>query len=596
MIKRATKLRFRRRLRMRKLQVEEFGQQAEQQLERNFFRRLERLAFVRRFVAAWLLLLVLLGGCVVAQINGLRTYYQVPQAVPGGTYTEGILGSFTNANPLYATTPVDTSVSKLLFASLMTYDEKNNLKGDLAESIQVDDRGTTYTVKLKPNLTWHDGKPLTAEDVVFTYQTIQHPDAQSPLRSSWKGITVAAGGRRTVTFTLPNQLSAFPYSLTNGIVPKHLLAGKSMSSLRTLAFNSTQPVGAGPFKFKALEVTGADVKSREERIALEPFEQYHAGRPKLSRFVVHSFREEKQLIDSFRKNDIDAMVGLTQVPPELESDGSTRAYNLPQTAAVMTFFKASEGVLADVKVRQALVRATDNEAVIQALGYPTIPVREPLLQTQVGYNPALVQLAYNPALAKQGLEEQGWHVGKGGLRFKDGTPLTFNLIAQDNSEYATVSAELQKQWRKVGVDVEVVLQSGVDFQTTLSSHGYDALLYGISIGKDPDVYVYWDSRQADPRSETRLNFSEFKSQAADIALQAGRTRADASLRAIKYQPFLQAWRDDAPAVGLYQPRFLYVTRIKVYGLNEHPINAEVERYTNVANWMIRSEGAPQTTF
>jgi len=250
-------------------------------------------------------------------------------------------------------------------------------------------------------------------------------------------------------------------------------------------------------------------------------------------------------------------------------------------------------VLADVKVRQALVRATDNEAVIQALGYPTIPVREPLLQTQAGYNPALAQLAYNPTLAKQGLEEQGWHVGKGGIRFKDGTPLTFNLIAQDNSEYATVSAELQKQWRKVGVDVEVVLQSGVDFQTTLSSHGYDALLYGISIGKDPDVYVYWDSRQADPRSETRLNFSEFKSQAADTALQAGRTRADASLRAIKYQPFLQAWRDDAPAVGLYQPRFLYVTRIKVYGLNEHPINAEVERYTNVANWMIRSEGAPQ---
>jgi hypothetical protein len=147
----------------------------------------------------------------------------------------------------------------------------------------------------------------------------------------------------------------------------------------------------------------------------------------------------------------------------------------------------------------------------------------------------------------------------------------------------------------VGVDVQVVLQSGTDFQTTLSSHGYDALLYGISIGKDPDVYVYWDSRQADPRSESRLNFSEWRSTIADDALQAGRTRADMSLRAIKYQPFLQAWRDEAPALGMYQPRSLYIARLKVYGLSEHPINAEVERFTNVHNWMIRTEGVAEVT-
>lgn len=485
------------------------------------------------------------------------------------------------------------AVSELLFASLMTYDEKNNLVGDLAESISLDDRGTTYTLKLRPNLTWRDGKPLTSDDVVFTYQVIQNPDAQSPLRLSWRGITVKALDPRTVTFTLPNQLSAFPYSLTNGIVPKHILAGKSMGSLRTLAFNSSEPVGAGPFCFNALEVSGTTVNNREEQIALEPFKEYHRGEPKLGRFVIHAFRGERQLIESFKSKRVDSMMGLTQVPPELQNDGSTRVYNLPLTAAVMTFFKVSEGVLSDVKVRQALVRATNSEAIIKTLGYPTVPVREPLLQTQIGYNPAYAQFGYDVNAAKKLLDEQGWTPGKGGIRYKDGKPLSFNLVAQDNSEYAVVSAELQQQWRQVGVDVQVVLQDSTDFQTSLSSHGYDALLYGISIGKDPDVYVYWDSRQADPRSETRLNFSEYRSNIADDSLQAGRTRADANLRAIKYQPFLQAWRDDAPAVGLYQPRSLYITRIKVYGLNEHPINAEVERFTNVSNWMIRSKGVPQ---
>lgn len=593
MITRAFKLRFRRRLRMRKLQVEELGQQAEQQLERNFFRRLERLADVRRFVVSWLALLLLLGGAVIAQVRGLGAYYQVPQPVAGGTYTEGILGAFTNANPLYATGSVDVAVSKLLFASLLTYDEKNNLVGDLAESVVPDERGTTYTVKLKPGLSWHDGKPLTAHDVVFTYQVIQNPDAQSPLRSSWQGITVKASDHLTVTFTLPNQLSAFPYSLTNGIVPQHILADKSMKALRTLTFNSSEPVGAGPFKFNALEVSAGAANNREERIALEPFSDYHAGKPKIDRFVIHSFRDESRLVDSFKNSEIDAMAGLTAVPPELQENGSARVYNLPLTAAVMTFFKVSEGILSDTKVRQALVSATHVETIIKQLGYPAVPVREPLLLTQTGYNPLYAQFGYDAQVARNTLEAQGWKVGKDGIRFKDGKPLTFNLVAQDNSEYAIVSAELQRQWREVGVDVQVVLQSGTDFQTTLSSHGYDALLYGISIGKDPDVYVYWDSRQADPRSESRLNFSEWRSAIADDALQAGRTRADANLRAIKYQPFLQAWRDEAPALGMYQPRSLYITRLKVYGLSEHPINAEVERFTNVHNWMIRAEGAPQ---
>lgn len=593
MITRAFKLRFRRRLRMRKLQVEEIGQQAEKQLERNFFRRLERLAGVRRFVAMWLLLLVLLGGCVVAQTRGLRGYYQELQPVAGGTYTEGVLGAFTNANPLYATGSVDVTVSRLLFSSLMTYDEKNNLVGDLAESINVDDRGTTYTLKLKPNIKWHDGKPLTAADVAFTYQLIQNPDAQSPLRLSWQEIQVRVVDSLTVTFTLPNELSSFPYSLVNGIVPKHILQGESMSALRSLSFNSSEPVGSGPFVFETLEVSGGSANKRQERIALKPNERYYRGKPKLERFIVNSFRDESAMVESFRNNDIDAMVGLTQMPVDFQDDGSTRAYNLPLTAAVMTFFRVSEGVLSDVKVRQALVHAANTDKIIEQLGYPAVPVRAPLLQSQLGYNPSFVQPKSNPQMARELLEAQGWKVGKGGVRYKEGTPLRFSLIAQDNGEYGVVAAALQQQWREVGVDAQVVLQSGADFQTTLSSHGYDALLHGISIGKDPDVYVYWDSREADPRSETRLNFSEYRSSTADAALQSGRTRADANLRAVKYAPFLQVWRDDAPALGMYQPRSLYVTRIKVYGLNEHPINSEVERFTNVHNWMVRSEGVAQ---
>jgi len=145
-----------------------------------------------------------------------------------------------------------------------------------------------------------------------------------------------------------------------------------------------------------------------------------------------------------------------------------------------------------------------------------------------------------------------------------------------------------RNWRALGANVTPVLQSLTDFQTTLEFHNYDALLYGVSIGIDPDVFAYWDSSQANILSNTRINFSEYKSTVADASLEAGRTRLDPVLRTIKYKPFLQAWQNDAPALGLYQPRFLYVTRGTVYGLSEHTLNVDTDRYNSVADWEIRT--------
>ena len=589
MILKAIKLRFRRHLRIQKRQVEELGAQAEQQLERNFIKRLERLAPVKGFVASWMLLLVLLGGCVIGQMRGLSAFYQDITPPAGGTYTEGVLGPFTNANPIYASGLANAAVSRLLFSGLLTYDEENKLVGDLAESWTVDARETSYLVKLRPGLTWHDGKPLTSADVLFTYQVIQNPDAQSPLGSSWRGIEVSAPDPLTVKFILPGALSAFPQSLTNGIIPKHILdTDTGLSALRTSQFNTSQPVGSGPFRFSALEVLGSAADTREERIALTAFDKYHLGKPKLDSFVIRTFRSEQRLVDSFKDQEINAMVGLTRLPADVNAS-AVRQYGLPLTAQVMTFFKTSEGLLADKAIRHALLYATDRKAILNEVGYPTRPVTQPFLMNQKGYfNPDYSQGSFDLAEAKRQLDKAGWRVGKDGVRYKGKTPLSFNLVAQDSAEYAAVARTLAAQWRAAGVDVELIMRDSDEFQAALAGHSYDALLYGISVGADPDVFVYWHSTQADIRAANRLNFSEWSSGAADVALESGRTRSGKDLRIIKYEPFMRAWRDDVPAVGLYQPRFFYVTRSTVYGLNERVINADVERFKNVHNWMIRT--------
>lgn len=588
MVSRAFKLRFRRRLRLRRRQVEAFGQQAEDQLERNFFRRLERLRDVRRFVVGWLLLMVLLIGCMVVQLRALGGYYQTLQPAPGGTYTEGIIGAFTNANPVYATSAFDQAASRLVFSGLYKYNEKNQLVGDLAQGpLEVDVTGTVYTVHLRQGVKWHDGKPLTADDILFTYQVIQNPDAQSPLNSSWQGIKVDAPDARTIRFKLPNVLASFPYSLTNGIIPKHILGKAPMATMRSLPFNTRNPIGTGPFRWKALEVLGDSAQTRQEQIALSPFDEYYGGQPKLNGIVLHSFRNKQDMVNSFDRHEINAMAGLDSVPAALRRDDSIRTYNLPLTAAVMTFFRTTDGVLSDVKVRQALVQAADTDAITKSLDYPATPVTQPFLHNQFAYDPAYTQAPYNVAAADAQLDAAGWTVGKGGYRYKDGKQLTFQLYAEDTSEYRHVAEMLRKQWKAAGVNVQIVLQKSTDLQSTLATHGYDALLYGISIGSDPDVYAYWDSAQADMRAQNRLNFSEYNSRIADVALEAGRTRLDPVLRIIKYRPFLQAWHDDAPALGLYQPRYLYVSRGPVFGLEEHYMNSAVDRYGNVQNWMIR---------
>ncbi len=582
---RLIRLRFRRRLHKGQQQVGGLGQQAEQQIERHLFRRFENLFAVRRFLLAWLGLMLLLIAGVVIQLITLSGYFQTLRPVPGGFYNEGVSGRFTNANPLYATSEADATVAKLIFAGLFTYDNQDRLIGDLASGYSVDTRGTTYTVHLKPHLLWQDGQPLTGNDVVFTYQTIQNPDANSPLRSSWQGIDISAPRPDTVVFKLPSQLAAFPYNLTNGIVPKHSLGKIAPVDLRSADFNTVHPIGAGPFAWQAIALKNAsDPSSAVEQIALTPFKDYARGAPKLQKFTVQVFADQSQLIQAYNSGQLTAAEGLTRIPKKVRNH--TVQHSVLLKAANMVFFKTTGGNLSDVNIRQALIKGTDVLTIIDGLGYPTHAVREPLLAGQVGYDPALVQSNYDLSGAQRLLESDGWAPGRHGIRIKSGQPLSFSLSAADTAEDRRVTDELKRQWHQLGVQLDVHLQNAADFQNTLSYHSYDAVLYGISIGVDPDVFVYWDSSQADVRSADRLNLSEWKNPTADAALEAGRTRLDPTLRTIKYKPFLQAWQQDAPALGLYQPRMLYLTNGPLAGLTDQAINTVTDRFDNVHNWEI----------
>jgi peptide/nickel transport system substrate-binding protein len=585
---RAFRLRLRRLVSNQQRQATQVTKRTDRSIERHFFGRIDRLFKVRRFVISWVLLLVLLIATLAAQNNALTGYYQTTRPVPGGIFREGIVGSFTNASPLYATNDVDLAVAKLVFAGLFKYDSGNRLIGDLAQSWTVDKTGQIYTVTLRPNLTWQDGQPLTADDVVFTYDVIQNPDAESPLRSNWVGIKATATDSRTVVFTLPNPLSSFIYNLTNGIVPAHLLKDIAMSGLRSATFNTQTPVGAGPFQWHDIKISGDTPADFQESIGFVPFEQYWSGQPKLRNFSIHAFAREQDMVAAYKDKQLNAMAGLQQLPSGVSKATKANSYSFTMTAANMVFFRTSSPPLKDPIVRQALVLSSEPNNIIAQLGYLAPRVNEPVLATQFAYNAKYAQVTGNLDEAIQRLDKAGWYVGSDGIRAKNKQRLSFKLVAADTAEQRMVTGQLKRQWAKLGVEARVSLEDDTSFHTALVDHDYDAVVYGITIGADPDVFVYWDSSQNDIRAANRLNLSEYSSDEADLALEAGRTRTGETLRRIKYASFLKVWQQDAPALGLYQPRFLYVTRDPIYGLETQVLNTAAERYDNVSNWMIRT--------
>jgi len=579
--------------RRKQRQVEDLGMQAEESVERLLIRRLNRLLDVRRFVAGWLALMVLLVIVLLGQFRALNRNFQSMQPIPGGIYSEGMMGTFTNANPLYASSQVDATVSRLVFAGLLQYDQSNKLVGDLAESWSVSEDNKTYTVLLKQNLVWHDGKPLTPEDVVYTFQVAQNPDAKSPLFRSWNGIKVSAKDTHSVQFTLPSPFAPFPHSLTTGIVPKHLLVDVPMTELRSAQFNTTKPVGAGPFSWDTVELVGPGEREGEQRIGLIPFAAYHGGKPQLSIFVVRTYNDQDKMLADFSDKTITAIVGLDRLPDELANSKEVIVYNPTLTAQVVAFFRTDSDLLNDAKTRQGLVRSINQPDVLGALSYPAVRAHGPLLKGQLGYNATLTQLGFDKEAANKLLDEAGWKKATNGMRTKDNKNLSLKLITQATPDFTHISTELQKAWKEVGVEVNVTLVDEEEIQTLARDRNYDIMLYGISIGVDPDVFAYWHSTQADPRSGSRLNFSNYKSDTADQALEAGRSRTDPALRAAKYEPFLASWRNDAPALALYQPQFLYVTNSPVFGFNQQEINVSADRFANIHNWMIQQALRPK---
>lgn len=547
-----------------------------------FLAKTTKLSQFKRFIISYSLLLILLIIVSVWQLLTVLNFNKVLAFEPGNVLNVGVYGQITNLNPIYATSTTNSLASRLLFAGLFAYNGQNKLVGQLASHYSVSSSDKNYFVYLKHHLLWQDGRPITAQDVVFTIKTIQNPLADSPLLSNWQGVNVQALNKYEIEFSLPNPLASFIYNLTVGLLPAHILAKTPINQLLYSNFNNQDPIGSGPF---ILNSSGTSNITNQPVLYLTPNNNFNGIRAKLAAINIYSFSQKANLEQSFLNGQINMIYGLEYLPANLTTNQISQQSNI-LTAANYLFYNTTNNLLSNTQLRQALSLAINPKKIIQAVNYPTEPVNEPLLFGQLGYNVKYAQTTDNLNQAKAILTSLGYSY-RAGLLIKNNQPLSISIVVINNYYNRLVSGLIKGMWQKLGVKTTIIYTDPQSYQTIVADHNYQATLDSIAIGVDPDVYIYWDSNE-NYGDSSGYNLSLFSNQTADNALSLARTRLNPDIRILDYQPFLSAWQTSYPAVGLFQPRALLITNLKIAGLYAGPVNSLSGQFRFVQNWEIKT--------
>lgn len=548
--------------------------------------RLDKLATIRRSVFGWLALVIILIAVSLFQWVNFRQAYITQAGETGGIYSEGVLGPLETVNPLFARSSAERSASKLLFASLYSYDTTGNLKGDLAKSMTVSDSETEYIVTLHDELKWSDGAALTADDVVFTVNLLKQPATGAAI-SGWSSFTAERIDAKNIKFTLPTTYAPFRRSLTFPVLPKHVLDGVSASELRQHSFSQT-PVTSGPFALRMIQNTAADGSKKVVHMVANPY--YFKGQVKLERFQLNVYANREDIEKALRTSEIMATPELSyaDVSDEVKKMYANQSYAVND--GVYAIFNTTSPLPQDAKVRQALSLSVDTEGLRGSLTRSSAPLEGPILSDQI-----TGELPTGPARdvekARALLDESGWAVANG-VRTKNGEKFTVKAVAIKGSGFSQTIEGLAKIWREqLQIEVEVEIVDALDpsrsvLQEVLQPRNFDVLVYQLVLGGDPDVYAYWHSTQA---SATGLNFANYKNVISDDALASARSRLNEKNRADKYAAFVRRWFTDVPALPLYRPQvdYIHLSSAETITSDMKMVYAE-GRYANVQYWTVRN--------
>jgi ABC-type transport system substrate-binding protein len=366
-----------------------------------------------------LILLLILGIPVV------NFYFKKTEVQPsfGGTFREGVIGQPRFINPLYISdNDVDRDLVELLFSGLMKYNENGEVVKDLADDLEIKEEGQIYEIKLKENIFWHDGEPLTADDIVFTINLLQNPEYKSSLAIKWSGVSIEKLSDRIIQFRLKKAYPGFLETLTEKIIPKHIFQDISPKNL-PWALSSEEHleeylVGSGPFQFKQL--VRNNKSGYIESLTLVSNQNYFVKKPFISQISFHFFANKEDSLKSAFQGKIDGL--LISDPSDLEtfSEKTFNSFELSLPRYFAVFFNYKSKLLTSKEIREALNYAVDKKEILEktVLGKGKI-VDSPILPDFYGFEPPSKIYQFDKKKAEEILEEAGFkYIDESGIRKK----------------------------------------------------------------------------------------------------------------------------------------------------------------------------------
>lgn len=537
----------------------------------------------------WLFAAVAVIG-IVGVLISINNRLLVTIPAHGGTLTEGVVGAPRFINPLLAISDTDRDLSALVYSGLLRALPDGTLVPDLAESYEISDDGTTYTVTLKENIWFHDGTPVTAEDILFTVKRVQDPIVKSPRRANWEGVTVEQLSEREIAFTLRQPYAPFIENLTIGILPQHVWGNIDPEHFGFSEFNIS-PIGSGPYKIEDIRKDSSGVPLYYN---LTAFKQFALGNPYIETIQVRFYSNEQELSVALQDNEIDQISAFSpQLAAELEQNGyAVTEADFPRIFGV--FFNQNESeILLSQSVRDALEHAVDRDEIISEVlhGYGTA-VDGPIPPGVGGY--VVPPATTSPSRIQQAqeiLEDAGWEKTDEGVYVQEDddatTTLAFSLATARVPELKHAAELVAEDWRELGADVDLqIFEAGDLNQNVIRPRDYEALLFGQIIGREADLFAFWHSSQ---RNDPGLNISLYANRSVDNVLEEARTVSDPIARAQQYQEFTTEIAEDIPAVFLYSPKFLYLVSPKLNGFDIESVANAGDRFAQVHKWYVQTD-------
>jgi peptide/nickel transport system substrate-binding protein len=485
----------------------------------------------------------------------------------GGIVYEGIIGTPRFINPVLATSDQDKDLTALIYAGITKKDFEGRPVLDMAESITKSDDKLHYTVVLKKDAKFHDGKPVTADDVIYTVNLIQNPTIKSPHRIEWEGVTIEKISDNELVFSLKKPFPLFMDTLTLGILPKHVWKNLTEEQISLSDYN-IHAIGSGPYSIKKI----ISVSGIPETFTLASNKTYTLGRPYVDTLVISTYQNEKYLLRAFDAGDITRLHGVS--PEKIESMNipkeNIHSSLLPRTFAIF-FNPNKEAALSDKDVRTALQMAINKEAIVDEVLHNYGKV----INAPYPFDEDATSSPYNMEQAKTLLAST--------KSFKKASStLTLNIATANTDEMKKVAEMIKNDWAQVGVEASIALYEVSDLnQSVIKDRDFQVLLFGTITQNPSDLYAFWHSSQ---RSYPGLNISNYVSKKLDSNLETLRENEDDLTRITAYEAVKKEFAEEVPGIFLFAPSLIYVTKDSVQSPLPSYSFDNASRFALVESW------------